>query len=583
MGRTARRTASLAVIFGAAVVAVCAIHATAALAAQCACRQIPEHSCTVTYLESIEPNGRMSCGEKSRMCTGCICDPTGPMTCELELDQPRYEFTGEGSDCVELRRDIAQCPASRGVECAGPKIEKFEAPSAVDLGAAISFSVDIVSSCFSSWSLTFDDGTAPATGTGLVAAPTHTFYSCGDHVSRLTAVDKHGRAVDAEVAVEVQCAPTATPTPAPCAPPQITGFEVDAQTLLGSSTEFAFEISSECMSDWELQFGDTSAATTGTQMQGLERHTYATCSETTPFVATLTVSDTEGRTDTRTAQILVRCPAPTAAPPTAPPVRPICGPPEITTFTAPTHAQMGQSVPFQIAIESGCFEHWTLHFSDGSTSLRGVQQTATTEHTYVDCGIQRVELVAQDQLMQTMTSFVEIDIACPATATPLPKVVETECYIDDNVGWTLECVVPAALIPDGATVTSAYMITEQTDNITFWLLPAGYRGYTVTYQTTTSIQPAGWFEKHPWMPEFSLSASQSDLEPFVVSGSNDVQVSQVAALQPFLNEVNRNKRLNEDTVITFKTNRLTSVRRIRKSKLEPLTSAMRVAVVLNFD
>jgi len=272
---------------------------------------------------------------------------------------------------------------------------------------------------------------------------------------------------------------------------------------------------------------------------------------------------------------------PTATPtPTLPPIRPICLPPVITLFQAPATAELGEHVPFDIGISSTCFSHWTVNFGDGSTSLVGLQPSTTTEHAFFDCGIQRVELVAEDTLGQTMTAFVDVDVMCPPTPTPTPGQIETKCCIDDEVGWTLECVVLPAQIPDGATVRSAYLVTEQSDYVMFWIRPASYRGFTVKYQTVTTISPEGWFDPHPPMPEFSMSATQSTLEPFSVEGSNDIQVSEIAAHTPFITEVNQNKLHNRETVITLKTSRLTSARNIRASKLDPLTSAMCVTVML---
>ncbi len=210
---------------------------------------------------------------------------------------------------------IIGAPLARGALAAGtnglaPVANVDAIPTSGDAPLVVTFNGASTTDPYgtiASWSLSFGDGSPSSSGTGLPpSAIPHTYENAGMFTATLTVVDTSGLAGTALATVVVNSAPPKPPT-AVLGASAGSGSAPLTETFDGaSSTDPGSTISS-----WNLSFGDTTPAATGTgSPPAAITHTYTTAGT---YTATLSLTDTDGATGTGTAMIAVAPASPDAS------------------------------------------------------------------------------------------------------------------------------------------------------------------------------------------------------------------------------------------------------------------------------
>ncbi len=222
----------------------------------------------------------------------------------------------------------------------------------------------------SSYSWNFGDGTAAGTG----KTPSHTYANAGTYTVTLTVTDNGGKTGTTSNPV----APASTPTAAFTSKVTNLAVSFDAST----SADIGATITGYA---WD--FGDGATDTSATIS-----HTYATAGD---YVVKLTITDSSGNTDTKSATV-------TAAPPAN------VAPTAAFTFT-----------PTNLAV---AFDGSTSSDSDGTIATYawdfGDSGTATTQkpgHTYAAAGSYTVKLTVTDNGGLTNSVSKTVTVTAPAT------------------------------------------------------------------------------------------------------------------------------------------------------------------------
>ncbi|MDF4222870.1 PKD domain-containing protein [Maribacter sp. M208] len=273
-----------------------------------------------------------------------------------------------------------------------------EAPLLVEFDASGSSDDDEIAS----YSWDFGDGT---TGSGI--NPSHTYTSINTFTATLTVIDSEGLS-DATTIDIIVTQPSSGNMP-PIAMTTATPMNGEAPLLV----EFDASGSSDddAIASYSWDFGD---GTTGTGIN--PSHTYTSANT---FIATLTVVDSEGLTDTATIDITVTQISSGNNPPVA-----------MITAT-PLNGEAPLLVEFDASASSDDNEisSYSWNFGDGSSVGTGIQ----TSHTFETVGVYNVVLTVIDTEGLTDTVDLEIvvtngqptNIAPTALATANPLNGET--------------------------------------------------------------------------------------------------------------------------------------------------------------
>ncbi len=243
---------------------------------------------------------------------------------------------------------------------------------------AVQFDLSGSTGPIATWTLTFGDGSAPATGTGetIGTAVLHTYTTPGTRVATLTVQDARGRTDSASVTITVAAPPTTTVSlgalPASGPAPLAVDFWANVQAAPGRRIKHI-----------ALDYGDGSPifeADVDFESYNffIGGHTYTTPG---PYTATLTVTDdaTPPQSFTATAAITVTSP-----------------PPAITTFTingsssGPVSVVEDTDVTFAFQAAAGDpsrkLVKWELKSGDGYVVTVNVAPVSTLNVSHVYAG-----------------------------------------------------------------------------------------------------------------------------------------------------------------------------------------------------
>ncbi|MDX9841719.1 MAG: PKD domain-containing protein, partial [Desulfobulbus sp.] len=252
----------------------------------------------------------------------------------------------------------------------------------------ISFNAGSSTGSITSAQWNFGDGT---TGTGTTTS--HVFTEAGNYTVTLTVADSQGLTSTATVAVSVASAAVTDPAPepTPATPPSAV---ISSSTAMGPATlQVTFDgtgskaASGASITGYAWSFGDGST-TTGASAA----HSYTKAGT---YTASLTVTDTQGLTNSASTPIVVTAPVVVAnKPPTA------AATATPTSGTAPLTVSFDGS---QSADSDGSIATYLWDFGDGSTA-----DGKTASHTYIDAGDYTAILQVTDDKGATDTTAVTI-------------------------------------------------------------------------------------------------------------------------------------------------------------------------------
>ncbi|MDD5763475.1 MAG: PKD domain-containing protein, partial [Candidatus Bipolaricaulis anaerobius] len=178
-----------------------------------------------------------------------------------------------------------------------------------------------------SYTLTFGDGSAAATGSDITVAVVHTYEDPGDYIATLTVQDARGRMDTDSVPITVTAAPAVTAelgaanTVGPA--PLVVNFLVKGQAPTGKK-----------IVRWHLDFDDGDPFEQFVNLTTLDTTTTHSYTATGTYTAVLTVEDEDGGTATDSVTITVTSPLPEIMTFSANPQTPFVGAPVTFTFTA---------------------------------------------------------------------------------------------------------------------------------------------------------------------------------------------------------------------------------------------------------
>ena len=236
------------------------------------------------------------------------------------------------------------------------------APLPVSFDASTSTSTNKITA----YSWDFGDGD---TATGITA--NHTYAMPGEYAATLRITDEHGASAIATIPVTVK------QNPAPLPPP--TAILSSSSTTGQAPLDVTFDGSSSVAANGsiishEWDFGDGSKG-----VGDKPRHTFASAGT---FTATLTVTDSAGKTDTESTPIIVSPPPPANIPPSA------------SFSTLPSQGGAPLTISFDGSASSdqdGTITSYSWSFGDGHT---GTGKTA--HHTYTAATSYLVSLQVTD-------------------------------------------------------------------------------------------------------------------------------------------------------------------------------------------
>lgn len=244
-------------------------------------------------------------------------------------------------------------------------VDSGVAPLSVTFSAASSTG-DIVS-----YTLTFGDGSDPATESDITVAVVHTYDDPGTYTATLTVQDARGRTSSASVAITVSAAPTAAVSlgafPALGSAPLPVGFSATITAAPGRRIKHLALDYGDGEPEYEadVDFASYSGP--------IVEHTYADPGD---YTATLTVTDdaSPAQTFSATATITVTSP-----------------PPEITAFTIdPVPVVEDTDVTFAFEAEAGDAARklvkWEIRSGDGYVVTVDVAPTNTLNVVHVYSG-----------------------------------------------------------------------------------------------------------------------------------------------------------------------------------------------------
>ena len=252
----------------------------------------------------------------------------------------------------------------------------------------VSFNAGSSTGAITSTEWNFGDGT---TGTGTTTS--HVFTEAGNYTVTLTVTDSQGLTSTATVAVSVASALITEPAPEtiPATPPSAV---ISSSTAMGPAPlQVSFDgstskaASGASITSYAWSFGDGSEATGATAA-----HSYAAAGT---YTASLTVTDTQGLTNSASTPIVVTAPVvvenqpPTAAATATP-----------TSGTAPLTVSFDGS---QSADSEGSIASYLWTFGDGSTATG-----KTASHTYIGAGDYTATLQVTDDQGATGTTTLTI-------------------------------------------------------------------------------------------------------------------------------------------------------------------------------
>lgn len=249
------------------------------------------------------------------------------------------------------------------------------------------------------YTLSFGDGSTPATGTELGIAVVHTYAEPGTYTATLTVTGAQGQADD-QVTIDVTAPPPSTPSTATLEAEPVSGMVSNAGTLA-----VTFHYSAEAAPDlkitrWELSFGDDTDPL-GDPVSLLRipeteaEHSYdvRTGEAESTYTATFKVWDEESGASpaaTDSVVITVQSPPPEVTDFTADPVT---GPAQlVVTFAFTAQAGAGKSL-VKYTLESG--DGWSLT-EEGFSVLWNSTLERSETHTYEKPGTYTARVTVWD-------------------------------------------------------------------------------------------------------------------------------------------------------------------------------------------
>ena len=257
-----------------------------------------------------------------------------------------------------------------------------------------------------SYTLTFGDGSAAATGSDITVAVVHTYEDPGDYIATLTVQDARGRTSSASVVITVSAAPTTTVSLGAVRASGPAPLDVEFWATISAAPgrrikHLALDYETDGTPDFELpvDFEYYSGP--------IVSHAYA---DPGPYEATLTVTDdaTPAQTFTATATITVTSPLP-----------------EIMTFSAnPQTPSVGDDVTFTFTAKAGDAARklvkWELRSGGGyvvTVVLPTPASTLNETHVYAgytQTGSYTATLKVWDDLDNTAEETLPVNVVAPA-------------------------------------------------------------------------------------------------------------------------------------------------------------------------
>ena len=263
----------------------------------------------------------------------------------------------------------------------------------------VQFDLSASTGQIATFTLTFGDGSPPATGTDITVAVVHTYTTAGTHTATLTVQDARGRTSSASVIVTVSAA--ATTTVSLGAFPASGSAPVDFWATITAAPgrrikHIALDYETDGTPDLEADVDFE------TYNWWIGTHSYT---DPGTYTATLTVTDdaSPAQTFTATATITVTSP-----------------PPVITSFTAtPQTGSAPLTVTFDFTAQAGgtgrkivkytlSFGDTTSFTEDGLSIVHPATLTRSWAHEYTQTGSFTATLKVWDDLNQTDEESVTI-------------------------------------------------------------------------------------------------------------------------------------------------------------------------------
>ncbi len=261
-----------------------------------------------------------------------------------------------------------------------------------------------------SFTLSFDDGSSPATGTDITTTVVNTYDDAGTYTAQLTVQDARGRTATDTATITVSEPET------PPGPTATLGVD-DANPLAGQELTFYVVGSAPAGKKivyWSLDFDDGTEIEKTPEVTTLDTEENHTYTATGTYVAELTVEDEDGATATDTVTVTVSSP-----------------PPEISDFTVdnpdsgagtegdPYVVTKDAAVEFTFDAEPGAgrkIVKWQISFGDTGSYSKIVDEDSlfSVSHIlsggYEQTGSYTATARVWDDLDATDSASVEIDV-----------------------------------------------------------------------------------------------------------------------------------------------------------------------------
>ncbi len=271
-------------------------------------------------------------------------------------------------------------------------------PTSGEAELSVTFTLSESTGPITSYTLSFGDGTTPATGTDVDTTIVHTYEEAGSYTAQLTVQDDRGRTDTDTVTI------TVTDPDVPPGPTATLGVD-DANPTVDQELTFYVEGTAPAgkkIVGWSLDFDDGTVIEKTPEVTTLdtdENHTYT---DTGTYTAVLTVEDEDGATASDSVTVTVTDP-----------------PPNITLFTVDDQTpSVGQTVSFTLKAESGSAERklvkWQINFGDGgSVTQDGFSEDELSvdySHSYTQTGSYTAEGKVWDDVDATDSETEEIEV-----------------------------------------------------------------------------------------------------------------------------------------------------------------------------